>query len=206
MNTIGSYLKNARLKKKISVKKLEDITKIKSSFIEYIENQQWDKLPEGAVVGGFVKNIASSLKIDVRQASALFRRDYPRQNLKINPSPDINQKFTWGPKSTFLLMSFFVVVAVFSYLLFQYISFNRPPKLEVIEPVNGQTVEKKVKVSGLTQENATLTVNGQPVVVEENGNFSVEIEIADNQNEIEVKSISVSGKESLVKREVIVKN
>lgn len=205
MNTIGSYLKSVRLKRKISIKKLEDITKIKSSFIEYIENEQWDKLPEGAIVGGFVKSIASSLKTDVKQASALFRRDYSKKKININPSPALRDKFTWGPKITFFALSFCVVITIFSYLIFQYISFNSSPKLIVFEPTEGQLVNNPVSVSGTTKSNVALTVNGQPVIVEDDGNFETKIEIEEAETQIEIKAKSVSGKDTIVIRKIIIK-
>ena len=87
MNTIGQMLKEARVKKNISLIKLENLTKIKRDFILKLEKNDWDNLPEFPVVSGFVKNLASFLKINRTRALALLRRDYPprKQELVIEP-------------------------------------------------------------------------------------------------------------------------
>jgi cytoskeletal protein RodZ len=57
MNSIGKILKNARIKKKLSLSSLSDKTKIKRDFLDAIEKEEWEKLPEFPVVLGFVKSI-----------------------------------------------------------------------------------------------------------------------------------------------------
>src|SRR3990172_8865555 len=98
MRLIGEVIKEARLRKKLSKNKLEKDTKIKKDFIEAIEESRWDLLPEFPVVSGFVKTIATYLGLKEDQLVALLRRDYPPKDLKINPNPDISEKFTWSPK------------------------------------------------------------------------------------------------------------
>ena len=63
MKTIGRALKEARTQKRLSLSKLESQTKIKKNFIQAIENEDWESLPEFPVVVGFVKSIAGALKI-----------------------------------------------------------------------------------------------------------------------------------------------
>src|SRR3990172_1081627 len=108
MKTIGQVIKESRAKKKLSKKKLEEITKIKESFIDAIEKENWDKLPEYPVLQGFVTSIAKTLKIDTNTVSALLRRDYPPKKLEINPKPDVSEKFSWSPRLTFILGTFIV--------------------------------------------------------------------------------------------------
>ncbi len=203
MITIGRFLKEKRINKKLSRRKLGQITKIKEGFIAAIEEEKWEKLPEKAIVAGFVKSISSELGLRTTQVMALFRRDYPQIPLKINPDPDISTKFVWSPKITFFLVSLGVVLLVSIYLLLQYISFITPPKLIVNAPLEGQRVSTtKVEVSGFTDPSATVSVNRQPVLVNEDGSFETSLEVDSNTKEIEVKSRSRSGKETVVRRTI----
>lgn len=203
MKSIGQAVKEARLKKKLSYQKLENITKIRKEFIKAIERQDWNSLPEFPVLSGFVKNIASALQINSRFLLALLRRDYPPKDLRINPKPQLRKEFRWSPRLTFILGVAIVTVIIFGYLVFQYISFISPPRLFLETPNEGQVITKNlVTVSGTTDPEATIKVNNQPALVEQNGYFTTEIEIFEGTVEIVVVAKSRSGKETVIKRKI----
>jgi len=201
MKTIGDFLKEARAKKRYSLAKLEEATKIKKDFIEAVEKEDWKSLPDYSVVVGFVKNIAVYLQVGERQAMALLRRDYPPQKLFVNPKPDVSRQFIWSPKLTFLVGVGTVVAVIAGYLAFQYVRFISSPHLEVFEPKDGQTVNTAlIRVSGKTDIDAVVKANNQPILVADDGKFSADVEIFAGTGEIVVKAISRSGKETTVKR------
>lgn len=204
MKSVGEVIKEARIKKKLSREKLEVKTKIKREFIEALEDSKWDALPEYPVVFGFVKNIAGVLGLNKANLTALLRRDYPPKTLRVNPKPEMREKFKWGPKATFATAIVFVLMVVFVYLGVSYLNFIRPPHLELQEPVEGQLVEKNVlSVRGKTNPEVFVKVNNQPVLVGEEGYFETEIEIFEGTEEVEVVARSRSGKETVVRRNII---
>lgn len=204
MKTIGERLKEARSSKKFSIEKLEKETKIKGEFIKAIERQEWEKLPDFPVVQGFVKSIAQTLGVDEKGAAALLRRDYPPRELKVNPDPDVSDKFTWSPRLTFFVGIAVVTIAILSYLGYEYYQFLSPPSLKVSTPVENQVVEDAtLEVAGETEADVTLRVNNQPVLVEEDGDFTTVIEISSQTEEIIVRAISRSGKETVVRRKIV---
>ncbi len=203
MKTIGQLLKDARDNKSLSLGRLEEITKIKASFIDSIEKEKWDALPSFPTILGFVKSLAGALLMDEKMLVAILKRDYPPQKLKINPTPDISSKFVWSPKLTFSIGIGIVLVLIISYLTFQYVRFVSPPTLDVQSPKDGQTVVgRTVLVFGETDIDAKITVNNQPALVDEDGKFSISLNISPETNEVVIKSISRSGKESEVKRKI----
>lgn len=204
MKTIGETLKEKRKEKNLSLADLEKETKIKPEFIKAIELGKWEDLPERPVVSGFVKNIAESLGMDTKQAAAIFRRDYPPdKNLRINPKPDLTKKFKWSPRLTFFVGVFAIFLVTISYLALQYMGFVSPPTLLVNSPEENQVVnERMVVVSGSTDPEAQVLVNNQPVIVEKTGEFRTEVEIFEGTEEIVVKAVSRSGKETVVTRKI----
>jgi len=203
MRTIGKFLHDARVQKRYSKSKLEDDTKIKSGFIDALENENWDKLPEYPVLQGFVGSISESLDLDKKQAIAMLRRDYPPKVLSINPKPDVSEKFAWSPKLTFLLGVFIISLMVLGYLLFQYISFITPPTLSIDSPSDGQVVRNvSLKVAGIVDKDATVLVNNQPAFLDEQGSFSATIEVFNGTEEIIIKATSRSGKETVIRRKI----
>lgn len=205
MKSIGETIKEARTKKKLSKEKLETVTKIKKGFIEALENSSWDTLPDYPVVSGFVKSIAGALDLDDSHLMALLRRDYPPKVLRVNPNPEMRDKFKWGPRSTFATGVIVILLIVFTYLGLSYLRFISPPSLELQEPVENQVVVKtQLPVRGKTDPEAFIEVNNQPVIVGEDGYFESEVEIFGGTEEIVVTAKSRSGKETVVRRNIIV--
>jgi cytoskeletal protein RodZ len=205
MKTAGEVIKEVRLKKKLSRSKLEKVTKIKKEFIEALEESRWNGLPEYPVVVGFVKNIAGALNLKEESLIALVRRDYPPKDLRVNPKPEPHEKFRWNPRLTFLTAITLILLAVFIYLGISYVNFIKPPLLELQEPVEGQLVSgSSIMVKGRADAEAFVEVNNQPVLVGDNGSFEAEIEISENTGEIVVIAKSRSGKETIVRRKIVV--
>lgn len=200
MKTVGEYIKAARVQKRYSLVKVERATKIKKEFIAAIENGVWEKLPEFPAVLGFVKNLAEFLDVSSRQAVAFLKRDYPPKVLIVNPKPDVENKFVWSPKMTFLAGVGLVLVVVSGYLFFQYTKFISPPTLAVSQPKSEEVVkDREITVAGKTDPDAVVRVNNQPFLVGENGDFMGKVLIFEGTNEIAVKAISRSGKETEVR-------
>lgn len=203
MKTIGEILKEARNRKRYSLAKVEGETKIKKEFIEAIEKENWEVLPDFTVVVGFVKNIARYLGVSARKAVALLRRDYPPKTLSINPKPDVANKFTWSPRLTFIVGVGIILVVILGYLGFQYAKFVSPPRVEVYEPKDGQVVTtNSVTVAGKTDPDATLKANNEPILVGEDGKFQADIQIFAGTTEIVIKATSRSGKEMVIHRKI----
>jgi cytoskeletal protein RodZ len=205
MRTIGQLIHESRIKKRYSHSMLEEKTKIRSEFIKAIEKEEWTKLPEFPVVRGFIKNIAGALDVDIAQASALLRRDYPPKsiNTKVNPKPDISEKFTWNPRLTFITGVVIVAVTFLAYLVYQYSNFIKPPALTLDFPQDQEVVRtRKLNVYGKTDDEATIVINNQPTIVKE-GEFNTVIEIYEETREVVVVAKSRSGKETTIRRKII---
>lgn len=208
MRTISQILFDARTQHSYSLERLEKETKIKSTFIGFIEKGEWEKLPPFPTVLGFIKSIAGELNIDEKLAIATLKRDYPPKKLtKITPKPDVSSpKFSWSPKLTFAVGVICILIIFFGYLIFQYVKFVSPPKLYVDSPKEGQLIEDGgVTVFGKTDSDVKIIVNNQPVLVSNDGKFSVELEVSENTKEIVIIGTSRSGKETVVRRKIVVK-
>ena len=205
MNTIGQIIKYARVKKKLSFKKLEEITKIKAVFIKSIEEEKWNTLPSFPTVLGFVKSISSPLGIDEKMVIAVLKRDYPPKKTNISPKPDLLSRFSWNPKFTFAIGIITVILVVLGYLGYQYAKFVSPPGLTVESPKQNQIVSgKTIPVFGSTDSDVKITVNNQPVLVDTDGKFSVNLEVGSNTKEILIVARSRSGKERIISRKITV--
>lgn len=185
---------------------MENITRIRKDFIEALENEEWEALPAFPTILGFAKSLASPLDIPENSVVAVLKRDYPPKKLYINPKPDISSKFVWSPKLTFIIGAGITLSIIFGYLIFQYARFTFPPKITIETPKDGDTIKgKSVKVIGSTETDAKILINNQPVLVGDDGKFTIDLGVTKDTKEIVVKSISRSGKESTVRRTIDVR-
>ena len=205
MQTIGTILKNARVAKQYSLAHVEGMTKIKLTFINDIEKESWEALPTFPTVLGFVKSLAGALEVDPKMAVAVLKRDYPPKKLRITPKPDVSKKFAWSPKLTFAIGVSAVLLILFGYLGIQYFHFRSPPSLSVNSPKENQVVNgNSVTVFGSTESDAKIVVNNQPVMVSDDGKFSVSLDVSKDTKEIDITASSRSGKMTTVTRKITV--
>ena len=206
MKSFGEVIKQARFDKQMSFADLARSTKIKVDFLKSIENQKWDALPEYPVLQGFVRSVANSLGFDAVKMLAILRRDYPPKKLNVIPKPDVEDTVNRLPKLSVLMPVLLVVLAIISYLGYQYIRFVSPPSLRVDFPSENYVVEDSfVEVYGSTSQDSTITVNNQPIVVSPQGNFSGGVEVTPDTASLEIKSVSRSGRETTLTRKIQVK-
>lgn len=208
MRKIGEFLKEERIKKKLTLVQMERDTKIKKHFIDLIEKGDWENLPEYPITSGFIKTIAKSLRIPEETAMAVLRRDYPfdKKKVSINPKPDLKLKVSISPKILAAALSILMIMFFLGYLLYQYFQYISPPKLIVDRPTENQEVTVgNIVVAGKTDSDVTLSVNNQRVLVSETGEFSDKIEVDEQTKDIVFVAKSRYGKETVVIRKIVPK-
>ena len=75
----GERLKEVRLARDLTLEDVEKSTKIKTSYLEFIENGQYDKLPSVSYAQGFVRNYADFLGLPEKEIMAIFRREFDEE-------------------------------------------------------------------------------------------------------------------------------
>ena len=83
---------------------------------------------------------------------------------------------------------------------------NAKPTMELSEPNDGKEIkggDKKVKVSGKTDPQNVVTINGATVIINYEGAFSVDININEGENKIVVVTTNSVGNSVTAERKVI---
>ena len=82
--SLGSWLKEERERQGKSIKEVSDATKIRSQFIEAMEEDRFDLLPPGVIAKGFLVTYARFLGLDPEEAVAMYcqvtRREKPPES------------------------------------------------------------------------------------------------------------------------------
>ena len=79
METLGQFLKREREFRNISLEKVSQTTKISKRFLEYIEQDQWDDLPKGAFIKGFLKGNARQVGIAEEEIYRRYQAQSPQK-------------------------------------------------------------------------------------------------------------------------------
>lgn len=210
MIRIGQQFAEERRRQGLTIAEISQSTKIREEFLKAIERGDFKSLPGSSYAYGFVRNYAKFLGLPVEKSLALFRREFDeKKNIEILPRGFTNPKeysisrFKIGRSA---LLIFFVSLVVLSFIIFQYRSALFNPALKVDSPAANSILRSlNIEVSGRTDPQASLTVDGSQVSVDDNGNFNKQITVFPGSVVIDVKAQNKFGKTSEVKRTITVK-
>jgi len=77
--TIGEQLKQARLERKLTIKKVSQATAVRAYFLDALEADNFESLPSPVQARGFLRIYANYLGLDAEQLLATLRGDIPAQ-------------------------------------------------------------------------------------------------------------------------------
>jgi len=208
MKTVGLLLREARLAKGLTLAEVELATKIRLKFLEAIESDDFRKLPSLAYAKGFVKNYGDFLGLNSDHTLAFFRRqtrEAPKSALLPHgmTEPLGSSFFQLTPSRFLALVAAILVLLFLVYFGLQYYRLQTPPRLSIERPKNETvTLDKRVELSGQTDPDATITVNGVSVLVRSDGKFYDQVALEPGVNNITVVATSRYGKTSATELKV----
>lgn len=192
---LGQILKRLRLRKKISLSEAEEATKVRSSYLAAIESSNWLSLPQTVYARGFVMAYSKFLGFSIEQALKLFEAETYHLN-NFNSALSYGQrvrerKAIVTPKIlAYSALSVFIL-SLFSYVVFQLMSFAGNPNLEVISPQNNSVVEEdNISLSGITDSDTKVLINSENVPVSNDGKFLISLRLQRGVNIIKVEAIN----------------
>lgn len=206
MVRLGHLLHQKRLQRRLTLEEVAQEIKIKASFLAAIEKGEYNKLPSPAYAQGFVRNYATYLGLSKAETTMLFKREFDEKRaMKVLPDSMIKTKeFPLRririQQSLFAFIFFLVIIL--GYLFFQYREAFLPPALTVTSPSTGSKTSQNIIVTGTTDSNASITVNGDPATVQSNGSFQKNITLFPGSETITIKATNRFGKSSIIEETV----
>lgn len=193
MRTVGTILKQARDRQRLTRQQIALQTKIKERFLVALEEGNLQALPNYSIAQGFARSYARVVGVDPGLALALLRRDFPQETTTSRAKEmSLSGRPVWTPRTTIVTVLVVTLAAVTLYLVRQYILFVAPPFLEV----NVDKSEEQVLVSGKTSPSATVQVDNKTVLVEKDGTFRVTFAKSEIGETLAATATSRSGKET----------
>lgn len=210
MIRVGERLQKERIKKGLTLEEVAKSTKIRSSFLSFLEKGEYKSLPSGTYVYGFVRNYAKLLGLPAEETLALFKREYDEEKFyKVLPEGLIAGKDFPLRRIRFaqtLKIVALIFVVFLSYILFQYRYAILNPPLNISNPAENSVIaSQEVLVTGKTDSNATVFVNNEAVSLDKEGNFRKKLNVFSGKAKITIKSVNKFGRTTVVERNIEVK-
>ncbi len=211
--TVGEELKSLRESRGLTLREVAAKTKIQEAYLKALETGHYQDLPADVYVKGFIKGYADFLNLDSKD---YLKRYIKERGIHSNieevktPVPKktrslSRRSFIITPKKTITGIIVLLVLLILSYIYYQVNSFVSPPKLSIETPAENIRIRgNSITVTGQTDPEATLTINGQPVFVSESGYFNENVTLKEGSNFLKIVAVGFSGKKTEATREVIV--
>jgi cytoskeletal protein RodZ len=205
--TLGEKLRKLRSEKRIALNEVSRITKIQAAYLEYLEEGMYEKLPADVYVKGFLRSYADFLGINEQILIKLYEKEKGiRKNVEENKFPQgkksvskpINiSAFVVTPQKLAVYLIALLIIAGVAYLYSEIGSFSDAPRLILLNPATDAKVKNNsLSVEGMTEKDAKLFINDQPILVNDDGKFKENVTLQKGVNTINLKAINKFGKET----------
>lgn len=193
--SIGDILRRARDRKKLTLDDVTKAIKIHPNYIKALESDSYSIFSGKVHSKGFLKIYAEFLDLNVEEILALWRREYEREfenkeNKQLLPKKFIEpEKIVVTPSFVGSIIAFVLVIGFFGYLYFQYRNFTGAPKLTIFYPPDNLVIATDIlDITGKTDLDSEITVNGQKIVLAPDGSFAESVRLKEGLNTISIKA------------------
>ncbi len=201
MKTAGDLLKDKRLLLELTLSDVASRTKVKPEYLLALEESDFDKLPSAPVTKGFLKSYARILHLNPDTLVAMYRRDYDEVMGEIMPhglvEPIAKKSRLF---SVPVLLTIISVLSFLGFLAIQLTSWWSLPKLDLLQPIDGETYGEQITVKGVTDPEVNIKVGEQTVLVNQDGEFSLDLKYPAGTHRLLIQASTRDGKTRLLER------
>ncbi|MEA1926196.1 MAG: DUF4115 domain-containing protein [Patescibacteria group bacterium] len=206
-HTLGERLRKIREEANISLNEISKATKVRKVYLEMLEEERFDELPPDVYVRGFLNSYAGYLGIEPEDVFRLYEKEKGIQkNIKKSKRPIKREKKFQIPSITitskfFVISAFVILIVAMSIYFYREVGkFSENPRLAIVQPLNNISIDgNAVEIVGVSEKDARVTINGQPIYIDEHGEFKETIGLKQGVNELEIKAVNRFDKEAIKK-------
>lgn len=204
-NTLGGFLKQTRLAQGWELTEVAKKTGIEVKYLEFLEADDFYKLPSSTYARGFLKRYAEFLKQDAEELVRQWNLKYHHQEKEKHFSKEKAKKEDVLKKINLKA----VLVGILVLLVFLYFAWSAKkvlfaPGIKLLSPLQDTVVrERTLIIQGKTDPRANVFVNNQSVEKFENGRFEQRIDLLSGLNTIEISAQKKYSKKSVIHLRVV---
>jgi transcriptional regulator with XRE-family HTH domain len=208
--SIAKQLVSVREGKKLSLFTAARDLKINLKYLEALESGNRSGLPPGIYERNYLQAYAEYLGLDVEKIMEQYDSEFGDKPIGSDGKLFV-QKATkaWYffsiPKALKIIFIIFAVSVCLAYIGMYLNNIISAPELIIIYPADDiSTNDKKITLSGITELEAEIVINGKEVLTDNEGYFSDEIILKNGLNVIKVVSQKKYSRKNEAVRNVLV--
>lgn len=207
--TLGERLRKVREEAGYTLEEAEAGTQIRRKYLEQIEQGQYSQLPGPVYIENFLKAYAKFLDVSEDFVLSVYRHQEQKVvkkdfEPKFADSSSDAHKSLINPKRVRLGIILLIVLGCLVYVGVEVGKIFSPPTLTVTSPNDSITVSSEsLIVTGKTTPEVVLTINGQQVFLNQQGEFSENLALKEGLNVITISAIKKHSKATVVERRVL---
>lgn len=191
-------LKEYREAGHISLSDLSEQTKISKKYLTAMEECRFDDIPFAHIYKkNFIKRYAEALRMDDvdELVNQFTEEEEPVIEAPPEPTAMKQSRFQNFPSLWKYLIGFTMIALLASYLGLQIKRIVDPPSLTLISPLNGFiTTDKFLTVQGSASTHAKVSINGQTIPNDGQGQFREVLPLSPGINTITISAQKKHGK------------
>jgi cytoskeletal protein RodZ len=201
MLSVGKLLKDARERKKLSLRDVEKRIKVREQFLRALEEDRWNIFTSRIYVTGILKNYTRFLGLDERKILAFFRREYERiEDIKFKEKVSTSY-LSSDSKKTIIAGFVFVCILLVGYFSYQLFQFFKPPTVQIMSPTTFTFKrEQTVKIIGKTEKEAVITIMGERIYQNKEGVFEYIMPLKEKENALSIEVVGANGKKTILEK------
>lgn len=205
--TVGEKLRQARRYKNLKIEEAAKRTNIRVEYLNALEEENFGKLPAGLYGKNFLKQYAKFLGLKPRDLLKNWQEELIGDTRPDPFSQKIvkKHKFIIFPK---IIRSALIITAVlicFLYLVFYFKKIVFSPDLIINQPSKNLLIQgDSITVSGQTEVEAEVKINGEIVLNNHNGYFSQNVNLKKGINNITITAKKKYSQEKTIIRQILV--
>jgi cytoskeleton protein RodZ len=176
LETLGDYLKNKREAQNITLEEASQVTRIRKTILEAVENNQFDLVPPKVFAQGFIKSYATYLGLDGSEAVKRYFEVLDSLEPEQSPEEEVLQEKQPQPivtRGRILLVVIALVAAFNLWLLMRSpetendTSSKNIPEKQSSSPVQSPSVDQQAKSGEESESLPIFKEEESPLAIEE---------------------------------------
>jgi len=209
--SFGSVLKQARKVKNLDLSTIAQSINVQEKYLHALEEERVQDIPSITYGKHFLRRYAAYIGLEYTKLEESFTKAfyYLKQREAVT-CPQKQKRKEFSLFSHKLLVRRIGIVAVIALLGIGYLGFSvvyslQPPQLTLTSPKQNLIVHATaLEVSGVSDPEASITVNDQAVTTDEKGNFFLQLAVQPGTQIIRVRAEKKHGLATEEDRQVLV--
>lgn len=190
--------------KNMDLARLSQLTGVPDRYLSAFQNLNFQQLPAAPYVRGYLQKIASVLRLNAEELWQLYKKELaPKTSGALDKLP--SNRFAIQSLNKNLIVVLIIIALALLYFLINAGNIFGAPALKVTSPEASiiSIAEPIVNLTGKFDSRDKLTVNGEEILGNGNGEFQAAFNLQPGLNTIEFKVKRFLGKETVILRQVL---